>query len=199
MHVIENLAPESLADHLAHTFYSPLFNWNYHYSTLAVSGEYADVGYRDQRVAERPQFSHSFIRDGEPLDQYWDLIQPLIDLLAGSTGYTPSRVIRAKANMLLKDPRYPLGSYHEPHVDVNVPGTSSMIYYVDSSDGDTHFFEEYYFDQYYQPVNNTSYTPVARVSPVRGSAVIFPSYRYHASSSPIVTDRRIVLNFVFAD
>lgn len=199
MHIINDLAPPELAEHLARTFYSPLFNWNYHYSTLAVAKESAEEGYRDHRVAERPQFSHSFIRDGEPLDQYWDLIKPLINMLTSRTGYTPSRVIRCKANLLLKDTAYPVGSYHEPHVDVNMGGTSSMIYYVDSSDGPTHFFNEYCLDHLFMPITHTSYTSVAEYTPVRGSAVIFPSYRFHASSSPIVTDRRIVINFVFAD
>ena len=199
MHVIDNLAPPELAEHLAQTFYSPEFAWNYHYSTLAVTPADVRAGYRDDRVAERPQFSHSFIRDGEPLDHYWDLIEPLIAMLTARTGYTPSKILRCKANLLVKDAGYPANSYHEPHVDVNMDGTTSMIYYVDSSDGDTHFFQEYCLDHSFQPIAHDSYTSVAQVEPVRGRAVVFPSYRFHASSSPVVKDRRIVLNFVLAD
>jgi hypothetical protein len=199
MQIIDDLAPPELAQHLAQTFNSPQFNWNYHHSTLAVTPSDVRECYRDDRVAERPQFSHSFIRDGEPLDHYWILIEPLIQMLTARTGYSPSRVIRCKANLLLRDRGYPTGSYHEPHVDVDQPGTSSMIYYVDSSDGPTHFFNEYCLDHSFMPITHDSYTSVACVEPVRGRAVVFPSYRYHASSSPIVTDRRIVLNFILAD
>jgi hypothetical protein len=40
-------------------------------------------------------------------------------------------------------------------------------------------------------------TECGRVSPKKGRAVIFPSNRYHASSSPVEASRRVIINFVF--
>jgi hypothetical protein len=38
---------------------------------------------------------------------------------------------------------------------------------------------------------------VARVTPKKGRAVIFNSNRFHASSSPVIEPRRVIINYCF--
>ena len=64
-----------------------------------------------------------------------------------------------------------------------------MVYYVNDSDGDTVLFNEFY--------NTKSVSINRRIAPKKGRAVIFDSNRFHASSNPINTPTRFVINFTF--
>lgn len=57
----------------------------------------------------------------------------------------------------------------------------SAVYYVNSADGDTCLF---YPDH------------VERIKPKRGRVLIFPANIRHASSNPVVSQERVVINFV---
>lgn len=72
-----------------------------------------------------------------------------------------------------------------PHTDSFKPHFV-VIYYVNSSDGDTIFYETANKD-----------AEIKRVSPQMGSAVFFNGKNAHGGSSPAFHSRRIVINFLF--
>jgi len=73
---------------------------------------------------------------------------------------------------------------HPLHTDREEAESKSMIYYVNDSDGPTRFFDEH---------GNI----IKTVYPKKGTAVLFPSNTIHASSCPINSSKRIVINYVF--
>lgn len=100
---------------------------------------------------------------------------------------------RLKANILLRQPDAPADHYNIPHQDsINSSGNNlSMVYYCNDSDGDTFLFNEFYSE-----TPPTRLTIAERIQPRKNRAVIFDSNRFHASSNPIKTEARFVLNFV---
>jgi hypothetical protein len=202
MQILNELLPQTYQSELIQLFYHGDFPWYYHASTTAVTEDQlllpSPNSVSDSNTLESPQFGHSFAVNGKVTSDYYRTIYPMLYFLEQHIGYRPSQVRRIKANMLLKDSTYPDNCYHEPHTDVyGVDGTdklTSMIYYVDDSDGDTFFFNEFLGGK-----NPDKFTVAHRQTPSRGSAVVFPSNKFHASSSPRSNNRRIVLNFVLAD
>jgi hypothetical protein len=65
-----------------------------------------------------------------------------------------------------------------------------MVYYVDTVDGDTVVFDKYDSEtgELGEPIRNT---------PLQGSLIAFKSNMYHASSNPIKSARRTVINMAF--
>ena len=96
-----------------------------------------------------------------------------------------SRLQRAKANLIWQDPAYQRQAHHMPHVDSFESGAESFIYYVNTTDAPTKFF-------------NQSGDVVHTQESVAGCGVLFDSQTYHAGSSPTDTPYRVVLNFVFS-
>jgi len=88
---------------------------------------------------------------------------------------------RVKFNLLWRV-KEAAGRWNTPHVDVDNPvDFISAIYYVKDADGDTCLF---YPDE------------TARVTPKQGRVLVFPSHIKHASSNPVESNDRIVINMV---
>jgi len=62
---------------------------------------------------------------------------------------------------------------------------------VNDSDGDTYLFNEF------GPKESNEITTRTRISPSKGTLVVFDARRFHASSSPVNNDVRIIMNIVF--
>jgi len=88
-------------------------------------------------------------------------------------------VLRIKYNLLWRCADT-LGRWNSPHRDMEENEYVSGIYYVKDSDGDTVFFGD----------------TITRITPKKGTLVIFPSNLLHASSNPQISQERIVINFV---
>jgi hypothetical protein len=89
-------------------------------------------------------------------------------------------VAKCKVNMNLSDARFE-GKYHTPHIDNGFDEQVTAIYYVNDSDGDTFFFD-------------ASGKVTKRVTPKKGTLVMWHGKVFHAKSSPIKTTSRVVLN-----
>ena len=68
----------------------------------------------------------------------------------------------------------------------------NIIYYLDDSDGDTFIFNECNEDR--GQTVPTDLTIKQRVTPEKNSVLIFDGDQYHASSNPIKSKKRIVIN-----
>ncbi|WP_371397939.1 2OG-Fe(II) oxygenase [Fretibacter rubidus] len=139
---------------------------------------YANTNYGDKatRPDDVPQFTHGFIRENQknsPLVQIPLVILEKMQIPA-------SNILRAKANLLMREPA---PFTHPAHIDDSKPHVG-MIYYVNDSDGDTHFYDKG--------------AVIKTVSPKAGRAVMFDGATYHASASPTQNRYRIVINFNLA-
>ncbi len=135
------------------------------------------------------QFVHSIINNNQVNSQKIELIAPLLQSLAEKLEKNIF-VEKAKFNFL---PQNLVNDHHYPHVDMQTEDSNvmSMIYYVNSADGDTYFFDDF------APKSKTYTNVVEKVTPKKGKAVIFESRQFHSGSSPIASEKRIVLNVVF--
>jgi hypothetical protein len=108
------------------------------------------------------------------------------EMITAKLPYDIDFISRTKVNMLLPSNNSSATPFHAPHVDITTTDKEidkyySLLYYVNNSDGDTHFFPD---------------EGIEKISPKPNRCVVFPAMRLHASSSP-TTDRRIVINTVF--
>lgn len=133
----------------------------------------------DGNTVEAPQFFHMFVNDGVVNSQAYGDISPItnkiIDTLDGDYF-----VYRCKVNMNLIDQRFE-GKYHTPHIDNGFEDQVTAIYYVNDSDGDTFFFDD-------------SNKIVKRITPKKGTLVMWKGKVFHAKSSPVKSLSRAVIN-----
>ena len=148
-------------------------------------------------VKNSGQFCHIFCLSNSACSNAYNLVEPILQFAFPDV--SSINVSRGKANLLMKDSIYPDNYYHAPHTDVSIDDPSlskyskesfkSVLYYVNDSDGDTFFFNEKLGDSGPVTINK-------RITPKANTAIIFDSNIYHASSSPKITERRLVINFV---
>jgi hypothetical protein len=99
-----------------------------------------------------------------------------------------------RARLSVKHPKvgFTRNNYNLPHVDYFFPH-STLIYYINDSDGDTIIFDEV-FDENAKG-EPTEFSIKTRVTPKANRMLYLKNgYQYHTASNPISTDRRIILN-----
>jgi hypothetical protein len=126
-----------------------------------------------------------------PFGNKFEVLKPMFYTLLDRSGMDFEGIVRLKANILLQNPMATSENYNIPHQDSD-DTCYSMVYYCNDSDGDTFLFNEFY-ESNTPPERLTIHQ---RVTPRKNRAVLFESRRYHASSNPIVSRDRFVLNFV---
>ena len=130
---------------------------------------------------------------GNDRSPFWDKIRPIFYFLNDKCDIKYRTIIRCKANLLLPTPNYTKDDYNFPHVDhTNTKDYLNIIYYLNESDGDTFIFNEY--NSVRGGTIPDDLTIKQRVTPEKNSVVIFPGNQYHASSNPIKSNKRIVIN-----
>jgi len=145
----------------------------------------------NKNVVETFQLTHSIVNLGNDYGEHFNFLKPLFFEIEHQCNIKIRGILRVKANMMFPDQRSVNLIHNTPHVDV--PGETeflSAIYYVNNSDGDTVFFNEFEND------NFEYLTEYKRICPKKNSLVIFNSHRYHASSNPRLTANRTILNLV---
>ena len=186
--VIENFIPKIFQDQLEEQLSNLEFSWACLPNT-SLPGGYGT--FDSANCFDAPQLVHKFLADGTPVSNFYPLVYPFLYFMA-SHGYGVSKFWRCKSNMTLPI-AVPEGTYTYPHTDLDREGVKgiSMVYYVNDSDGDTIFFKE-------SPKEFAGVlTETQRVSPKRGTAVIFDSAIIHAGQVPKISKNRIVVNSIF--
>jgi hypothetical protein len=133
----------------------------------------------DDNTIEAPQFMHMFVSNGVVNSASYKDVSPIlhkvVDLIEEDY-----YVAKCKVNMNLADVRFE-GKYHTPHIDNGFDDQVTAIYYVNDSDGDTFFFDD-------------SNKIIKRITPKKGTLVMWKGKIFHAKSSPIKTTSRVVIN-----
>jgi thiol-disulfide isomerase/thioredoxin len=131
------------------------------------------------------QFIHRIDLENCP---FVDVLAPILNTLASEFNRNIS-IVRMKFNMLTRGKS---SEFHFPHTDVDeMDDCYTAIYYVNEADGATHLFDQF------GPKESDEVTIKATSEPKKGKVVVFRADRFHASSSPVDSDCRIVLNIVF--
>ena len=192
MKFIENIVTDKVAERAQRIFLQDHFDWYYNNSTSKIIPENRTVLINDH-TKESIQFTHKLYTDGIFDSEHVEFVMKIMKGLEEKEGIVCTKMIRAKSNLLVQEPLYGVDFYHPPHVDIRNPTNInySLIYYVNDSDGDTILFNEKFGDEF------TDLTIAHRQTPKAGCALLFNSGTYHASSSPMLTNSRVIINIVF--
>jgi hypothetical protein len=173
-------------------------------------------GYSDSTVSPTVQCADSRIYDNEFLtcqfcndfDRYWApqlnpcawYISELMPLFFSLKEKVPqiefTFISKMTANLQLQQPQAPRDHFNVPHWDADASNKFySMVYYITDSDGDTVLFDQFH-DASMNGQVQENLTICQQVTPKKNRAVIFESNRYHASSFPIISKKRLVINVV---
>ena len=190
MKIIENFLLDEEYQDLTKLVTSDIFDWYYipytSYNKL----------HSGSNVTESGQFIYTFFSDKQPF-KFIEFLNPFKDKLI-QHGVKLNNLLRIKANMLMKDPSYPINHYHPPHSDIDDKGNfCTLLYYLNDSDGDTYIFNQTYSTMPDFKNRTDELVVTKRITPKANTAVIFDSTIIHTSSSPRETDRRMVVNCVF--
>ena len=172
MKIIENVLPPDQADWLETMLKDPNIQWSY---TPDSSGTIKEPG------KGFPGFSHPVFNLNDRHEvadrDMFNKFEPLIETWSSKAGKNPNELNRVRLGMHVP---YEYRGPHGPHTDQPAPH-DVVLYYVNDSDGDTHFF-------------NDEGEVIDRVTPKKNSMVVFDGYTVHASSYPS-QGQRITINF----
>jgi hypothetical protein len=170
--IIDNAIPLSMQNHIEHQFMSSSFPW---FFIHGIAG-----GNTFGAVDDVDGWAHIVRKNGQAISQLDDLLTSALYVAAEKANIRVDFVERIRAGLFT-----PVGKelIHASHVDYEYPHLA-MLYYVVDSDGPTVFY-------------NPDGTIMDAVDPKKGRAVIFDGLIRHASSSPVESRRRIVINYNF--
>jgi len=145
-------------------------------------------------------FSHVAYDTGTQSSEWYPFLMPLVYAIEEAAGHKISQLLRIRIGMLLKntDDNY---HYNTPHLDFLMPHYTAC-YYVNDSDGDTILFNQGREDMttteitentVNEYVKSTQFAISERCTPSKGQVCLFDGLRFHSSSKPKFTDRRIVI------
>lgn len=145
----------------------------------------------DENTVDTIQFVHYAILGNDKTFMF-PYLKPMLYMIEEKTGRKLSRIHRIKLNHQGQIPNFTKEQYNIPHTDDARRELTTIIYYINDSDGDTVMFNEHHNPDWHI----TSLTVDQRITPMMGRAIVFPSTQFHASSNPIGTPSRFVINFV---
>ena len=194
--IIDDFLPELYQDSIKTLLTGEEFGWAF--NNYSVSSAPLDQFIQmDEPYKEHIQLRHVFTMDRKIKSDFFKYITPLFASFEMLTGKKIKGYYRIKANLLM--PQQGVTTQY-PHIDgffldkKGVPeavGKTTLLYYVNDSDGDTVLYNEYYTGE---RVNHI--TKQQSISPKKGRAVIFDSNQIHAGCAPVTSDYRMVINCV---
>ena len=194
MIVIDNAIPKTYQSHIQLMTQELQWWWSDNTSFSPDDPQYknaVDLLKTDSCIVENGQFTHAVYAHGEIKSQIYGFLVPVLYVFADKAGIPVNNISRIRINFLLQDKTFKNHNYNFPHTDPD--SDKSFIYYINDSDGDTVFFNEFKSNEFPK-----TFTLNSRVSPRQGSGVFFNSTQYHASCNPAHTSARYIINFNFS-
>lgn len=177
IHVIENVITPEYADKIERLLFSNEFPWYLNTRTVGylLAGDAVGV--------DSPQFTHTFVRDGQRTSGAWSA-ETLVYALEEKSNLGLSDPFRVKANLNTQDPSVS-GKHYPAHIDeiLDKPFLT-CVYYVNDCDGDTLFFDD-------------DFNVIERISPKKGTIAYFDGRIPHAGSAPEKSTHRCIINLNF--
>lgn len=134
----------------------------------------------DRRTREHPQLVHSFVSYGRIVSNLWPQVAPIYFELSKHLG--DCEILRCKLNVNTQDRRFSFNDHYLAHYDVDDPDVVTAIYYVESSDGPTYFYDQ-------------NMEVIDLQMPEQGTLVYFPAQTLHSGSPPRNSQMRTLINF----
>ena len=185
--VVDDFLPSNQADEIDKFLTTTGEEWKFNVST-SQKYDYDEQRKYDDNCKEYLQFGKNFITY-EPvsgkttaIDNMEQLTKVMwvVDEFGKKFSLDEIKIFRAKANLLTQYQNNKKEYYDTPHVDWHFPH-HVLLYYVNDSDGDTVLFK-----------NRKVWK---RISPKKNRLVMFNHKMLHASSHPIESIARVVLNY----
>lgn len=189
MKIIDNFLPKNNFEELQSTIMSNGFPWFYveHVSLPPEDRHLITDGY----AKETDGFYHMLYDRDENVESFANsFLEKFYQKIEDELGYTKNHLIRSRLSVKMPKIGFTSENYNLPHVDYYYDH-DTVIYYVNDSDGDTRFFNEFFSNQ---EIENVKYTVKDLVTPKANRFVIFNGLQYHTASNPFETSRRIVIN-----
>lgn len=181
---VDNFLSDEQEDAILSLTTDPNFPWFYSAGTV-IPDDIKDNPFIITKGDNPFQFIHQVDLKNCP---YVGIISPVLDFLAQEFQKNMS-IVKIKFNMLTRGVS---NEFHFPHTDVDeADDCYTAIYYVNDVDGPTYLFNEF------GPKDIDDLTIRSTIQPQKGKLAVFKANRFHASSSPIDSDIRIILNIVF--
>lgn len=201
---IEDFIPPRYQQHLKETVLDSKFPWYFNRDITSPLWFWRENHLNDSALEVEDSSFTGFMhilwgRDGKESD-FYDIFVPLLYSMEEKINMTIKDLIQLRLGLFtLNKNRQP---YHVPHVDYQNDGLKyTAIYYLNDSDGDTFFFNEFLDPNIKRFINGydpSLFTVAKSIKPKQGKLVLFDGRRYHASSYPESTPERMVLNINFA-
>jgi len=181
---IDDLIPEEqqvfLQKYLAE---NKKFSWYLHEGSVPKE---VQKDFEHLNINENIQFAHTLVsydknkKTSEINSSFYNTVEPVVKAFSEKYDYKMIKVLRAKANLQTQSSNIIKDSHCGPHTDLPFPH-HVLLYYINDSDGDTFLFDK-------------SHNIVDRISPKRGRAIFFNGDILHASSLPVKSKYRAVIN-----
>lgn len=184
--IIDKIIPQGYADQIEADIMRTGFPWMY-------IDDVTNVNY-----GNNSGFVHAAYDYGRESSDWYPFIKPMVYAIAEANETTLTQLLRIRVGFLTPTE---IAEYNTPHVDFTM-GHYTACYYVNDSDGDTVVFDQRLTDvasdniteQVLKDyVEQTTFTIASRCEPKKGRVCIFDGMRFHASSKPNHTDRRLVI------
>lgn len=175
--VIDNAVPPTLFNKIKNFLCTDVCPW-YHYNNVARPTE--------SEILFDHGFGHIVMEDGEHKSNISPFLESAIFSALDSISQSPKNLRRIRAGLLTITNSTIV---HTPHVDYFTPHKTGILY-MNDSDGDTILYDQYHEDK---DLNN--FTVHSKITPKSNRLVIFNGLQYHSSSTPTITNSRVVVNF----
>jgi len=186
--IVSSTESENIRNYLMHSNVKWVFYQNTVSSNFFPRYEYLD------NLIDSWQLVNNVVGENQIHDHAtFEIIRPIIDNFIKREKLKDFYIHKIKINTLFQKKDIEPFHFNTPHQDSEEEGFSTLIYYVNTSDGNTIFFR----DENNDINSKLTLTIEDGISPKEGSAILFKSNQYHASSNPIKTQRRLVINIVF--
>lgn len=224
IHIFENIIPEKAQNMLWANAILGIKDWQIGQTIIGTSSW--EENDKNEKIYEQFQFTtsvldrttnpNSIYSDLNPTKRNPDLFNFLMPLQFGALKIGVKvgldLVVRCKLNLQTTAPLKAKGKYNLPHVDFDrIDGTKFLtaIYYLNDSDGDTFLFNEKSSSMPHNKLmDDGSMSPddmkfidnltiKKRISPKKGTLIIFRGDTIHAGSHPTSAQNRLVLNYNF--
>jgi len=190
----DDLVEPAVADEIERLMVSGGFPWFFYTNVNGTVRPEDRAGHQtvifdESRYEESFGFSHLLFPTDQPNSPLFHYPKQLLGLFFNRYHIRPHKLLRVKANLLVRSARPSGARPFAPHVDMPVPHWV-LIYYVNDSDGDTVILDKTYPDRENASVLHS-------ISPKKGRAILFDGRHYHCGTCPSEHDTRIVFNYDF--
>lgn len=201
----DDVIPKTTQDRFLGYISSTEFNWN-DFNHMKTAGTYGEMSHTisSNDVTVYPSdalIKLAYVSDGRNKaileETVTHLALSVLDEYAQRNNAYIIDILRMKVNCQTRSHfvNYDDNSCNDIHIDNEVPNNKTLVYYINDSDGDTFLFDALFNGKTDHYNTNT----LMRVQPKKGRAIVFDSWRFHAPSNPLFSQRRYVLNINFIE